>query len=300
MLKALKQKLAESTDPTLDAFLENFSLEMTCRSNEEKYIFDILTKRQSLLLHGQWGVGKSFVAQRVTNLLQKAGHKAHYFRWSTPAGDFVKEICKALDLKTQNVDEETEKATRIPQAQLLNDIGAEIRGGQHIIILDQAHSIPVAIRNHIGVWLESGAVLLLVATLPKRSEIYLKFPRYELPPLDYQRSVKLVLAAVRHYDIKLTSNQVRELATHGNGNPQFLIRAVKEQNIGILADPDQNEWIDGTPIVLGLLALLMVLRVVGMGLSDRNLIVMGGLGTAAMRLTQITVVRMSSKRGRIE
>ncbi len=61
----------------------------------------------------------------------------------------------------------------------------------------------------------------------------------------------------------------------GNGNPQFLIRSVLDMDIQAEDDPDQAEWIDLSPLVMMGLCLLIALRFIGQGLSDRNLVIMG-------------------------
>lgn len=284
--------LGRTSEPVSE---ENFSLSMSFRSTEEKFLVAALSKKRAMLMHGEWGVGKSFLAQRVCLLLKEAGYSAHYFRWTQPQGEFIKSICQALDLKT-----ETEDGKRITQAELLTNIGIDLRGGQHILAIDKAHNIPLVVRNHIEVWLEGGAVILLVATLPKRAEMYLKFPRWELKPLEYFHSFRLVIAAAAHFKVKLNYRQARELATHANGNPQLLIRAVSEHDIGVLGDPDQPEWIDGTPFVLAACIGLAIIRYVGQGLSDKNLMVMGGISILIIRLFQIFTLRASRSRSKIQ
>jgi hypothetical protein len=277
---------------------EDLPITMSCRSTEEKYLFSVLTRRRSLLVHGAWGVGKTFLAQRVCLLLKEGRYSAHFFRWATPQGQFIKDICEALGIPTEK-DNGDGEMVRIPQAQLLQDIGLTLVEEQHILILDKAHSIPAQIRNHIEVWLEQGAVLLLVGTLPAKKELYLKFPRWELKPLDRTQSLKLVQAAARHYGVKLPYQQARELATKGNGNPQFLIRSVLDMDIQAEDDPDQAEWIDLSPLVMVGLCLLIALRFIGQGLSDRNLVIMGGMGAIAARVGYLVMARTNKKHSKI-
>lgn len=278
---------------------DDFHLGVSCRSAEEKFLVDALGRGRSLLMHGQWGVGKTFLCQRVCQLLRDSGHQAHYFRWTSPMGDFLKAICTALAIETEWIDEETEKAKRKTQAQLLEEIGGTLQEERHILIIDKAQDIPKGLRNHIELWLENGATLLLAATLPKRAELYLKFPRWELRPISLEQATKLVRAAGKHYKVKLAPQQVKELATHGNGNPQYLIRAVAELDLGHLVEPDQTEWIDGSPLVLGLLGGVMMLRYLALGLSDRNLMVLAGMGMGCAGVVRVMIARASKKRTKI-
>ncbi|NJP11402.1 MAG: ATP-binding protein [Leptolyngbyaceae cyanobacterium RU_5_1] len=267
---------------------------MSCRSSEEKYLFGVLNRRRSLLLFGSGGVGKTFLAQRVCLLLTEAGKKVYYFPWTTPQGEFIKELCRVLEIETQKGN-----GTRITQSQLLKEIGTVLVQQDAVLIIDKAHSIPVQLRNYIEVWLEQTAVILLVGTLPPKKEMYLKFPRWELKPLDQVQSIKLVSASARHYRVKLSQQQLRELAVRGNGNPQFLIRSVIDWDVKGDDDPDQAEWIDLTPAVMVALCGIILLRFIGQGMSDKNLVVIGGMAAIALRVAFILLSRMNKKHTRI-
>jgi hypothetical protein len=269
------------------------------RSTEEKFICGALKRNRSLLLHGSWGVGKTFLAQRIAEELNASRRSAHFFRWSSPAGAFVSNICDALLIETKE-ENENGRLVKRSQAALLEAIGERIADGRHVLIIDKAQQIPAALRNNFELWLECGAVVLLSATMPKRGELYLKFPRYELQPLDRRSSVELVRAAAAHLGVRLTPSQAQEIVTLGNGNPQFLIRAVAERDIGAVSDPDQAEWIDGTPLVIAALCCLMFLRFVGRGLHDENLMLMGGMALVVLRLAMLTIARVSKRRRIIE
>jgi|GEM_PF-5342269 len=58
----------------------NIPLSRSFREREEKFLLGVLGRRRSLLMHGAWGVGKTFLVQRVCHLLNEQGHHAHYFR----------------------------------------------------------------------------------------------------------------------------------------------------------------------------------------------------------------------------
>lgn len=155
--------------------------------------------------------------------------------------------------------------------------------------------------------MENGAVILLVGTLLPRKELFLKVPRWEVLPLDAQQSMQLVRVAAEHFQVKLTRfsrgegtpTQQQALATHSNGNPQFLIRAVPEIDIGCQSDPDQTEWIDGSPLVLGLLGGVMMLRYLALGLSNRNLMIMARMGMGMAAIARLMIAKASRKRSKI-
>ena len=269
---------------------EKFSLSMSLREIEENFLLRATERRRSLLVHGEWGVGKTFLARRLALLIRESGSKAHYEPWSTPAGSFIKSLATAMEVPT-----ETEAGKRRTQAEMCEEIGPELVHSKTILIIDKAHAIPTGVRNWIESWLESGAIIYLFATTPKRSDTWLKFPRWELGPLNAIASYKLVRAAATHYGVKVSEHRARELATISNGNPQFLIRGVLEDDIGADEVIDQTEWIDGTPLVVGMLAMLLIIRYLGQGTGDRNLVIMGGIASVLIRVMVLWTGRMSRR-----
>ncbi|MDQ4121732.1 MAG: hypothetical protein M3209_09830 [Acidobacteriota bacterium] len=227
--------------------------------------------------------------------MNESGFSAHLFRWTSPQGAFIADICNALTIETKEENENGRMVKR-SQAALLEEIGKRLQDRKTVLIVDKAQSIPASLRNQFEVWLEQGATILLAATMPKRGELYLKFPRFELQPLDRVSSAALVRAAAENYGVKLKPSEISEIVTHANGNPQFLIRAVAEHDIGAKSDPDQMEWIDGTPLVIGCLCGLMLLRFIGRGLNDENLMLMGGVSLVVLRLAMLTIARVSRRR----
>lgn len=274
------------------------AVEGSLREYEQKFLLDALSRKRSLLLYGQWGVGKTWLALRVQRQLCESGLTAHYLPWTSPVGDCIKAIATALDIPTTK-NNLADKEVRCTQAEILAAIGERLIETGDILILDKAHSIPVTLRNHIEQWLEQGATILLVATLPASKELYLKFPRWELKPLDYHSSYRLLLTTAAQLGIGIGQQELRQLATKGNGNPQFLLRSIVESDIQADSDPDQKEWIDLSPVVLIGLCLLIVLRYAGQGLNDTNLVIMGGLATIAVRIGWLLTKQLSRQKARI-
>ncbi|PIB06280.1 hypothetical protein AMR42_15105 [Limnothrix sp. PR1529] len=278
----------------VDLPAEKFFLSSSLRGDEEKFLLEAVERRRSLLVHGEWGVGKSYLAQRLAQLIRDSGGRSHYEPWSTPAGGFVRSVAEAVGVET-----ETEEGKRRTQAEILGEIGPALVESQTVLLIDKAHNIPVAVRNSIEQWLETGAQIYLFATTPKRADMWLKFPRWELRPFSPEQSIKLITAAADHHRVQLDRDRARELATLANGNPQFLIRSVLEHDLAIESPADQNEWIDGTPLVIAGLALLLVIRYLGQGMGDRNLIIMGGIASVLIRVTVLWTGRVSKRSSKV-
>lgn len=261
------------------------------RQSETAFLCDALQRRRSLLLHGAWGVGKTYVAEQVAARLRGAGLRVCLVRSASPAGQFVAAMADALglDLMTEN---DNGKPRKKPQADVLAEIGDALTTDEKtVLIVDKAQSIPVTLRNYFELWHERGATLLLCATLPRRAELFLKFTRYELKPLPQLAAKQFVSAACAVWRVSLTPSERAEVLAHGNGNPQFLLRGLYERELSLVSEPDQTEWIDGTPLVIAALVGLIALRYVGRGLGSEALMIAGGVAFAVLRLMRLTLRR---------
>jgi hypothetical protein len=278
---------------------QGISVTRSFRCDEENFITTALARKRSLLLYGNWGVGKTFLAQRVAEELLDRSIQSFYFRWTSPQGAFISGIADALGVDTHEENDKGKPVKR-NQNQLMDDIGESLARGEKVLIVDKAQNIPVALRNQFEVWLEQGATILLCATLPKRAELFLKFPRCELRPLSRESSLALVRANAARFGVTLSTSQAAEIVSASGGNPQFLIRAVSEFDIGTNQAVDHLEWIDGTPFIIACLCLLMLLRFIGRGLNDQNLVLMGGVSMVILRLTMLIIGRVSRRARTIE
>jgi hypothetical protein len=269
------------------------------RNNEKIFLCETLRRGQALLMFGDWGCGKTYLALQVRDAI--AG--SIYLPWASPVGDFVKALAGYLGVEATTLkgDVGKEKYVRKTQQELLVEIGAELEKTKPVLIIDKAQSIPVTLRNHVEQWIDRGVAILLVATLPQGRELYLKFPRWKLKPLSYWDSYRLVKEMAIARNVEIRHEQARAIASKGNGNPQLLLRAVNELSIDVETEVDAaTDWIDLTPVVLVFLCLLIVLRYIGQGTNNSNLMIMGGLAAIAVRIGIMLSGKISKSRPRIQ
>ena len=265
------------------------------RNSEKIFITETLMRGQALLMFGDWGVGKTHLALQIKDSIPNS----IYLPWASPVGDFVKALAGYLSIDPTR--QSNGRDVRKTQQELLVEIGDELAKTKPVLIIDKAQSIPVTLRNHAEQWIDRSVPILLVATLPQGRELYLKFPRWKLKPLSYWDSYRLVKELAVQKGVELSNHQIRAIASKGNGNPQLLLRAVNEKSIDIETEVDAaTDWIDLTPVVLVMLCLLIVLRYIGQGVNNSNLVIMGGLAAVVARIGYMLSTKVSKKQSQIK
>ncbi len=84
------------------------------------------------------------------------------------------------------------------------------------------------------------------------------------------------------------------------GNPMLALRVVKEEYLGLDGTAlDHTQWIDGTPLLLAGLTLLVIFRFLGLGFNSTSLYLLGGILTVAVGVIRIMIYSLPRKSGRL-
>ncbi len=135
--------------------------------------------------------------------------------------------------------------------QLQDEIAATLQATPAFIIIDDAHRLPLGLRQWLDSLLNARQRFLLLATSPPRRDIFLKLPRIELQPLDPQPIRSLMQHAAHDLNLHLSPAQLAALAERCGGNPMLAARVVREEYLGLDdTAPDHTQWIDGTPLLV--------------------------------------------------
>jgi Holliday junction resolvasome RuvABC ATP-dependent DNA helicase subunit len=248
----------------------------------------------SLLVIGEPGSGKSFLANTVIEELQDRG-----FVVATPRIGTVKQILTdiANDL---GVDTETLEGKSMTAQQLQEAIAEWLEENNAFLILDDVHRFPASMRY----WLEQLHIqeqpMLLLATYPPARDIFLKLPRIELDPLPDKEIREIMRDEAQSLGIELNSGQMADLQQRTGGNPMLARRTVREEYLGLEGYAlDHTQWIDGTPLLIGGLMLFMILRFLGLGFNNTSLYLIGGMLTVAVGIIRIFIYSLPRQSGRL-
>ncbi len=151
-----------------------------------------------------------------------------------------------------------------------------------VLVIDDAQMCKPDFRH----WLKKakkrgGCHLLLLATNPPLSDIFLSLPRIELKPLSQKAIREIMVDAAQSRGIRISNADLSRLQARSGGNPTLAIRAIEEEYLGIDQEaPDHKRYFDITPLILIIGTIFVVVRFIGLGTSDQSMYILGGIGGA--------------------
>ncbi|MDJ0605769.1 ATP-binding protein, partial [Microcystis sp. M53602_WE12] len=204
------------------------SLSIPCyRRAEKERVVAALLANASLLVVGEAGAGKTFLAERVIEDLWGRG-----FPVSAPAIGTVKQMLLEIagDL---GVDTETLEGKPMTAQQLQETIAEWLENNVAFLVMDNAHRFPVSLRC----WLEKlhlqGQPILLLATYPPARDIFLKLPRIELEALPERAIREIMEGEANDLGLQVTPGKLADWQQRAIGNPMLAKRVVKEEYLGL-------------------------------------------------------------------
>ena len=264
------------------------------RSTKKNRIVAALLADSSLLVIGEPGSGKTFLAQTVIEELRDRS-----FTVATPRIGTVKQIL--VDIATDlGVDTETLEGKTMTAQQLRDEIAQWLEENTAFLVLDDVHRFPASMRY----WLEElhiqGQPMLLLATYPPARDIFLKLPRIELDPLPDKYIREIMMEEAESLGIQLNPGQIADLQQRTGGNPMLARRTVREEYLGLEGYAhDHTQWIDGTPLLIGGLMIFMLLRFLGLGFNNTSLYLIGAMLTVAVGIIRIFIYSLPRQSGRL-
>lgn len=264
------------------------------RSREKKRIAAALLANSSLLVIGEPGSGKSFLAQLITQQVREQG-----FLVSAPDSGTAKQTFMAIadDL---GIDTETIEGKAMTTQQLQEAIAQFLINNTGFLILDDAHRFPVSIRCWLEKLHELSTPMLLLATYPPARDIFIKLPRIELEPLPNHAIREIMEDEAINLGIELKPGQMAELQQRTGGNPMLARRVVREEYLGLDGHAlDHTQWIDGTPFLIAALMCFMIMRFLGLGFNNTSLYLLGGIMTVAVGIIRIMIYSLPRQGGRL-
>ncbi len=230
--------------------------------------------RGSICLWGDEGCGKTVLAQALVDNLRGEGYLVAFSEPASPK-QMLMAIAEQFGLSTQTLE-----GKRLTLEALKLAISDFMFNHHTVLIIDDAHLCKVDFRH----WLKKcrsrgGCHLVLFATHPPLSDIFLTMPRKRLAPLS-GRAIRGIMAyEAKLRGIQLTNADFARLQASAGGNPALAIRSIEEEYLGVEQETaDHKQFVVITSVLMMIGTLLVVLRFIGLGTSDRNLYILGGIG----------------------
>lgn len=261
---------------------------------EKTRILTALASDSSLLVVSAPGLGKSALANFVADELRRVGGTVAFL---TPTTQKQTLLSLAVQIGAPLCRDDGKQFTA---TQLQDEIADTLQAQPAFIIIDDAHRLPLGLRQWLDSLLNARQRFLLLATYPPRRDIFLKLPRIELQPLDPQPIRALMQHAAHDLNLHLSPAQLAALAERCGGNPMLAARVVREEYLGLDdTAPDHAQWIDGTPLLVAGLMIFAALRYIGRGLNSTDLYLFGGVLAVAVGIVRLLVYSLPRQKARL-
>ena len=248
------------------------------RQPEIDLICGAIDAKQSLLLIGKTGEGKSYFAEKVDENMSARGWTVWRGRYEGQAKSLLESIAERFQIPTTiEVSEGREKP--MTALQLKKEIQDNVARPNWLLIFDDADRLPVSFRYWLEELHREDTRLLLVSAPPLPKDIFLKLVRIEMRPFEANFLRTLMVEESIAQGVQISPAQLADFESRVGSNPALARRIISEQRLGLVSDRegDRTDYIDGTPFVLAILGAVSIVRFVGLGLGDRSLYIIGGM-----------------------
>ena len=237
----------------------------------------------AILIVGEEGSGKSVLGNAVVERLTCDGFLVAFVEPTTPK-QMLLEITQQFELPTEDIEGKNLTMDKLKRAICLQQrfaIAQFLSDNTAFIVLDDAQSCDMKFRIWLKQLHRKGVPMLVLATDPPRSDIFINIPRIELKPLPEKAIRQIMKSAAQERAIALTSADLSKLQERAGGNPMLAIRAIEEEYLGLdIEGADHRRYFDITPLILVVGVIFVIMRFIGLGTNDQALYIFGGIAAA--------------------
>jgi hypothetical protein len=269
----LSPRIESKPQPTVEEVVtfvstQNFRL---YRQQELNRIIASLLSNNSILVVGEEGSGKSTLAVAVVEKLEQDGFVVINCEPTTPK-QMLKEIAEHLGVDTYSIDGKALTTDKLKRA-----IAIYLENNTVFLIIDDAHNCEPKFRGWLKYLRRQNVPMLLLATRPPKSDVFINIPRIELAPLPEYAIRELMERTALDKGINLKTHDLARLQERAGGNPMLAKRSIDEEFLGLDVEAgDHTRYFDMSPAILLVGCAFIVMRFVALGTNNAALYVMTG------------------------
>jgi hypothetical protein len=249
------------------------------REHERQRIIAALLASSSILVAGEEGSGKTVLGESVADELRSQGFEVAFIEPATPK-QILLELAAQLGIETTTIEGKPLTIDGLKKA-----IANYLKANTVFLIFDDAHVLNSQFRTWLKLLKRQGQPLLLIATDPPRTDVFLNMSALILKPLSEYMIRDLMEKAALEKGIPFKPSDFARLQQRAGGNPMLAQRIIEEEYLGL--DPetgDHSRYFDITPLILLLGAVFIVIRFIALGTSNPTLYILAG-SIGALTLT---------------
>ena len=180
----------------------------------------------------------------------------------------------------------------------LKEAIAENIQSETILILPAAKRLSTGIRYWLEDLMSSGVRVCCFAITNPRRDIFLDMAEIDIDPPDDRAIRSILKSEAEKFGLELSANRLAQLQSLAGRNPAIARKVVRRERLGLNPDKvEHSQYLDISPIVMAGLAMLAVVRFIGMGTGNKSLYIIGGIAMmVGMSLKYLGRVRGARKR----
>lgn len=254
------------------------------RAKELKLLREYIARGSNVLIVGPGGSGKSEVLRVLYSLCDKP---KLFIRQGSPTKEFL--VSLALELRNRSLLTSEVDFERVRNQKLQRMCLEALKGERYVLFIDNTD------RMNLPQQLIMEPLVLdhqIVMTGSRHRMLrWSNFLVYELEPLSSECLEAIVELYLEEHDLAVEDPKLlaKSLARHSQGNLKklhgqlercrlegYVSNRYVHENIGVVRDED--DYIDISPLVIVVVAVIVAVRFLGLGFDDRLLYVVAGMG----------------------
>jgi hypothetical protein len=190
---------------------------------------------------------------------------------------FFTDLAKQFDIPTTcpKLNAEGEEVGEKPMTldELKEEIALNIPADA-LLILPEAKRLTTL----ITFWLEDlNCRICCFAVVKPSRDIFLKMIEIELALPDDQHIREIMQREAENCGLNISEARFSQLQSYAGRNAATARKIVKEEKLGLTKDPNHNQYLDISPLVMGLFCCVGIVRFIGLGTGNRSLYMIGGI-----------------------
>jgi AAA domain len=248
------------------------------REDVTNKIIGMLTRKSSICITGEVGIGKTHLAEMVIRHYDNCC----YGYYNGDNTECLQEIASDLEIPLYQIKEDGAEGRPLTAKQLKYEIADNL--GETVLICDNFHRWPTSLKGWVERLHKRGATIMLLGIHRDLEGVAYKIPRLALSPLKEEEIRDVIWRQAKQLSLALTASEVAEMAGRTGGNPLLAQRMVLEIYQGVESKniQDGSNYLDITPFLLFIVGLIGTVRFIGMANGDIKLRIFGGIAVTVL------------------
>ena len=143
-----------------------------------------------------------------------------------------------------------------------------------LLLFPEAKRLTTGIRF----WLEDlNCRICCFAVANPNRDIFLDMVEIELSLPDDRTVRSAMESEARAIGLNISEARFSQLQSYAGRNSAAARKIIRQEKLGLTKDPNHNQYLDISPLVMGLFCCVAIVRFIGLGTGNRSLYIIGGI-----------------------